>query len=158
MKLGDKNYILILLRLINTILNMPAKEEIDKVRTSLSSISTTFRGNMNILLYIDRLKELLKQKIEDKAYSKKIYEIESCIGSSIESSSVFTGSNNFADYGCFSPALNILEHYNEEELKKYFYSLCLSLKVKFHNTNIKNMISTDKLYQEAISKNISPDQ
>ena len=251
LKPGDKNYILILLRLLTSVLNNPEKEEIDKARSSLSSVSTTFRGGLSILVYIDRLQELIRQfstcindetlnakmdsfecsssysdnllkeksakklsldipslnfndkviispkssngklitkqlsprdsdkkilhspspsRLPNKRYlnvkktieihmNKPIDDIDSGLGSeSFGTASIISTLYNANDTPCVSPLLDNSEHYNDESLRKYFYSLCLSLKIKFTNKNTKKNISTQKLYKVATDRNIPPDQ
>lgn len=208
LKPGDRNYILILLRLISNILANPFKIELDKAKHSLSSVITSFRGSLSIQVYIDRfsvllssyifalseisqttsknLEEIIKNKAKNndtnspleneytnqsnllvknrkKSSSpfmfqdRKIDEVDSEVGSNKSMCSAFSTIGNL-DEGTRSPIMKNFEMATEEDLQKYFYSIFLSLKIKYDTIGKKIEISIKKLYEDALEKKIPPDE
>lgn len=201
---GDKNYILILLRLISSVTSMPNKPEIIKAKISLSSVSLTFRGSISIKVYIDRLQELLdsylkiieenqnntdrnledliKSKAEEIEILKKQtanYKHQSQVLTKIINSPVNkkTKIEEISSDICSLKSeftLNVTTMQNVEEeplpdsgnheeldsndLKKFFYSLCLSQKIKHHPGKHRKNVSVQRLYQEVQEKQIPAEE
>jgi hypothetical protein len=207
LKPGDKNYTLILIRLIGNIVKNPEKNEVEKARNSISSVSTSFRGSMSIRIYIDRFqsliislskslqddlkedsikiqqimeaksKEIEELKSKTKEYekrnkvlehiisktpryrtaSKAIEEIQSNLGTSRHSSSS-VGSNIVKDDETqFLISSDSIEYSSTEDLRKYFYSICLSQKIMYAKQS-QQKLSIKKLFKAVNDLNIPPEQ
>ena len=205
---GDKNYVLILLRLIGNVLATPTKQEIDNTKNSLSSVALSFRGSSSIRIFIDRFQELLCQyassihqriasinrnvdsiikikaqelealKTKTEAYklksallsnllenTKKEREFESPIkidevNSEVCSATSYNSPATTVYYQEEQPLGNIDTDGDRDnaELKKFFYSLCLAQKIKNESQKMRINISAQKLYEEAIRRNVLPEK
>jgi hypothetical protein len=206
LKPGDKNYVLILLRLDNAVGD--SIDQLDHAIESLSSLLITFKGSLSIRVYIDRFfsliayqktllteqnkletpqidtfmmepletKDINSSELENKLnyytskaeeatrlhftnkisvpkMSAKLEAINSDFNSVNTSLSVTSSLNNFDEPASPMPTQPRLE--TDEELKKYFYSICLSQKIKVSSTK-KNApsLSISKMFNAVRSENI----
>ncbi|OMJ77003.1 hypothetical protein SteCoe_23481 [Stentor coeruleus] len=97
------------------------------------------------------------QNISLQSINIKLEAIKSEIDSL--SPSVSPGTSILLDESSLSPGISDNEDQrDDEELKRYFFSLCLSYKIKLSATGrIKPNLSISKLYHDALDKKIKPE-
>lgn len=212
-KPGDKNTMIILIRIMTTVSSDCSEEILTKSIRSLNSIINNFRGTLTTRIYVDRLQFLLnslliivqsenrlntlsiEQAIEVKSREiqqlkiktdyfksqsenlenmvfrtnslrsppcKRIDEVDSDLGSRSDQSRLSTLNNELSlvlQDEERSPSIEKLSYINDDELQKYFYSLCLSLKIKYcAKDKNKIRLSNQKMYKEVKETGIPPEE
>lgn len=214
LKPGDKNAIIVMIRVMSTIILDYSEESLFNTTNSLNGIIQNFRGSFNTRIYVDRFLSLvnslervvkyendiknddIKETIKVKSrlikelkiktdfykskstvlenaifrtdrskspYGKRIDDIDSDLGSrrsdcSWISTTQYDPSPSIIEDN-MSPNLKKVSQVCDEELQKYFYSICLALKIKYSTKEkLKVRLSNRKMFKEAINNGIPPEE
>lgn len=191
-KPGDKNYIMILLRLAKK-LQEQSKLQTDDVLKSVSSLLVTFKGTLSVRIYADRLEAIASEQkiaLEQKLIEEKKLEVQN-LSKQVEvfrtkaevlqrsllkpnnnlpqleideiKSSLGSARSTYTDLSSKS-SLNAsrLSEFNDEliktdtvqNLQTYFYSLCLSEKLKYSSKSPAQFACIKLMYQNATQQSI----
>lgn len=212
-KPSDRNTMIIMIRIMDTIIIDHTEEMLNKSTKSLNALAKNFKASLSIRVYFDRLQSLMtslliitqsenrlnavdiesaliikSQEIKElkikteyfKAQSdvlenvifrsskirsplrKRIDEIDSEVGSRRSSNSrISTLQNDLTSTLQEEEQLFASEKNNlcDEDLQKYFYSICLSLKIKYSaKDKAKSRLSNQKMFKEAMELGIPPEE
>jgi hypothetical protein len=195
LRLGDQNYLKILIRLCRSLLHIEDAEDlpdINQVAESLASLLTTFRGSAALKLYGERLRALaseldrdvtslslqltvdsLKQQVE--FYKSKASSLEKAVMSPrihmpTESTKAFIDSldsdigsrhSDTSDFTSLTSQSESLHHEANEDrqefsadLKRLFYSKCLTMKLSFPKKSVAHQVPISSLFRLAIEQRI----
>ncbi|OMJ82588.1 hypothetical protein SteCoe_16634 [Stentor coeruleus] len=127
--------------------------EIQQLKIKTEYYKSQSENLENIVLRTNSIRSPLRKRID---------EVDSDLGSRSDQSRMSTLNNELSliiHDEEKSPGINKFAYTNDDDLQKYFYSLCLSLKIKYcAKDKNKSRLSNQKMYKEVKETKIPPEE